>query len=53
MERSWIYVTLRISKRPSHADLDFYDGLTLKYKSDKSFIEAKDEFEVSALRNGT
>ena len=32
--------------------MNFYDSLTLKYKSDKSFIEGKDEFEVSALSNG-
>ena len=52
VEQSWTNVTLRITKSPSHGDLNFYDSLTLKYKSDKSFIEGKDEFEVSALSNG-
>ena len=52
MAQSWTNATVRISKRPSHGDLNFYDSLTLKYKSDASFIEGKDQFEVSVLSNG-
>ena len=50
--QSWTNATMRISKRPSHGDLNVFDSLTLKYESDASFIEGKDEFEVSILSNG-